>query len=125
MEYQGKITTQYTLSKKISRTENDLEFVPEAMGEAFCNNSSTVFQKNQSQNLQKNGFMIHKHHHLVDITCTFLVGMYVPYYLLENALLAKFHIFFLGASFLLSVSTMMTFISHFPFNLWLLGIYPK
>ena len=52
MEYQGKITTQHTLSKKISRTENDLEFVQRPWVKLFAT-ILALFSKKTSPKISK------------------------------------------------------------------------
>ena len=81
-----EISTQYSATPKILRTDNALEFVQTALQE-LCSSLGILHQTTCPYTSQQNGVAERKHRHLLDMTRTLLVEMGVPHYLWSDALL--------------------------------------
>ena len=83
-----EISTQYSATPKIIRTDNTLEFVQTALQE-LCSSLGILHQTTCPYTSQQNDVAERKHRHLLDMTRTLLVEMGVPHYLWSDALLTS------------------------------------
>ena len=81
-----KVITQYSITLKILRTDNALEFVQTSL-RTFCVDRGIIYQTTYPHTSQQNGIAERKHRQLLDITCTLLIEMHVPSYLWSDALM--------------------------------------
>ena len=87
-QFLQEISTQYSLTPKILRTDNAMEFVQTALQD-HCSSLGIIHQTSCPHTSQQNGVAERKHRHLLDMTCTLLVEMGVPHYLWHDALLTS------------------------------------
>ena len=86
IQFFSEISTQYSTTPKILRTDNALEFVQTAL-QTFCSDRGILHQTTCPYSSQQNGVAERKHRQLLDITRTLLVEMHVPHYLWSDAIL--------------------------------------
>ena len=86
-----EISTQYSITPKVIRMDNALEFVQSAL-EEHCASLGIIHQTSCPHTSQQNGIAERRHRHLLDMTRTLLVEMGVPHYLWTNALLTSVYL---------------------------------
>ncbi|XP_078436651.1 uncharacterized protein LOC144707428 [Wolffia australiana] len=87
-QFLQEISTQYSSTPKILRTDNALEFVQSALQD-LCSSRGIIHQTTCPYTSQQNGVAERKHRHLLDMTRTLLIEMGVPHYLWADALLTS------------------------------------
>ena len=87
-QFLQEISTQYSLTPKILRTDNAMEFVQTALQD-HCSSLGIIHQTSCPHTSQQNGVAERKHRHLLDMTRTLLVEMGVPHSLWHDALLTS------------------------------------
>ncbi|XP_078447656.1 uncharacterized protein LOC144716399 [Wolffia australiana] len=91
-QFLQEISTQYSSTPKILRTDNALEFVQSALPD-LCSSLGIIHQTTCPYTSQQNGVAERKHRHLLDMTRTLLIEMGVPHYLWSDALLTSAYLF--------------------------------
>ena len=86
-----EISTQYSTTPKILRTNNALEFVQTSLQD-HCASLGIIHQTSCPHTSQQNGVAERKHRHLLDMTRTLLVEMGIPHYLWSDALLTSLYL---------------------------------